>query len=83
METYFATWTLISCKKIQSPVWQRQLPEQEATELKAQKKTTAVSKGVVDLKEWPSEERNGFSLYTCIYQVSRAAEISLDSSVFR
>lgn len=66
-----------------SPVWQRQLPELEATGLKAQKKTSAVSKGVGDLKEWPSEKREGFSLYTCIHQVSRAPEISLDSSLFR
>lgn len=69
-------------KTPKSPVWQRQLPEQEATGLKAQK-ATAVSKGGVDLKEWPSEERDGFSLYTCIYQFSRASKISLDSSVFR
>lgn len=87
LETYFATWTLSSCKKKknqpQSPAWQRQLPEQETTGLKAVKGTTAASEGVVDLKEWPSEEGDGFSLYTCIYQVSRASEISLDSSVLK
>lgn len=70
-------------KNPKSPVWQRQLPEQEATGLKAQKRTTAVSRGIADLKEWPSKERDGFSFYTCIYQGSRASEISIYSSVFR
>lgn len=39
-EAYFATWTLNSHKK--SPVWQRQLREQDTTGIKVQKRKAAV-----------------------------------------
>lgn len=47
-------------QKKKSPVWQKQLSEQDTTGLKVQKRTTAVSGGAVDPKECLKEGKDDF-----------------------